>query len=421
MHGKVYKESKPSVLVMNCHYNGLSLIQALGRRGISVIAVDSKRGIGTRSRYGKYFHVPDPGQDREAFIKALVDYGSRFEEKPLVFPTNDHWAEALAWGADELSKYYRLCVADIKTIELLLDKERFGRWAIENDIQVPRVWSVKETLRRMQDISYPIAVKANTRRRSGQVIDSAVRARNADRLRFVQCNSISELNNTLVEAKSANVPVFCQEVIKGRSDAMRTIGVYANQGRVLGLIYGRKVKGFPAQYGDCIVGEATPVPTWARDLALKCCRLLSYTGIAEIEVMVDSDTGERYLIEINPRSWSWVGVGPVAGADLAWIAYQDMIQNIQPETCIEGCADGHSVYYAKALADFQNSVIWYRFSSAPDWASSPWEWWKSFRKKNGVFAEFSRDDFAVIFFSLTASIRQFFANTYKVIRGSRFD
>lgn len=415
------KHNKTIALVMSCHYNGLSLIQALGRRGISVVAVDSKRGIGTHSRYGEYFQVPDPGQDREAFIKALVEFGSRLEEKPLIFPTNDHWAEALAWGADELSKYYRLCVADIKTIELLLDKERFGRWAMENDIQVPRVWSVNETLQRVQEISYPIAVKANTRRRSGQAIDSAAQARNADRLRFVPRNNISELNNTLAEAKSANVPVFCQEVVKGRSDAMRTIGVYANQGRVLGLIYGKKVKGFPAQYGDCIVGEATPVPTWARDLAIKCCRLLSYTGIAEIEVMVDSDTGERHLIEINPRSWSWVGVGPVAGADLAWIAYQDMIQNIQPETCIEGCADGDPVYYAKVLADFQNSVIWYRFSSAPDWALSPLAWWKFFRNKKGVFAEFSRDDPAVVLFSLKSSGRQFLINTYKVVRGSRFD
>ncbi|MGM0984799.1 MAG: ATP-grasp domain-containing protein [Pseudomonadota bacterium] len=417
----VNKKSVVPALVMNCHYNGLSLIQALGRHGISAVAVDSTRGIGTRSRYADYLKVPDPGKDRKAFIKTLVEFGANFEEKPIIFPTNDHWAEALAWGAEELSQHYRLCVADLKIIELLLDKERFGRWAMDNDIKVPSVWSASEALEKRKKISFPVAVKANTRRRSGQAADSATQARNADRFRFVPCSDEKELTDKLEEAKSNGVPVFCQQVVNGRSDAMRTIGIYANNGNVLGLVYGRKVKGFPAQYGDCIVGQAEPAPDWARDLAIKCCGLLGYTGIAELEVMIDKNTGDRHLIEINPRSWSWVGIGPTAGVDLAWIAYQDMVYDIQPEKWIEGCADGQSVYYAKILADFQNTVFWYRFSSAPEWAQSPIVWKKAFKGKGGVYAEFSRDDLVVSFFSLLASGRQFAANAYKVIRGYRFD
>lgn len=412
---------KTSVLVMNCHYNGLSLIQSLGRRGISVIAVDSKRSIGTRSRYADYLNIADPSKDRAGFIKSLVEFGSAFEVKPIIFPTNDHWAEALAWGAEELSVYYHLCVTDIDTVSLLLDKEKFGRWAMDNDIQVPYIWSSIEAFESADSLKYPVAVKANTRRRSGQVEDAASKAKHADRLRFVLCNNEIELKSKLAEAESVGVPVFCQQVVNGRSDAMRTIGVYANKGKIYGLVYGRKLKGFPAQYGDCIVGQAEAVPDWARDLAVKCCSLLGYTGIAELEVMIDENTGSRHLIEINPRSWSWVGVGPCAGVDLSWIAYQDMVHDIQPDKCIEGCADGQPVYYTKVLADFQNTVFWYRFSTAPEWAQSPRDWKKTFKGKRGVYAEFSRDDLGVSFFSLLISARQFFANAYKLIRGYRFD
>ncbi|MEZ2744893.1 hypothetical protein ACBQ16_06820 [Halopseudomonas bauzanensis] len=421
MYTKLQKATLPTVLVLNCHYNGLSLIQSLGRHGIPVLAVDSARGIGTRSRYAEYFQVVDPSRDREAFVKALIDLGSEFKEKPLILPTNDHWAEALAWGAEQLSPYYHLCVADLDTVELLLDKERFGRWAIENDIQVPKVWTSNEALERLDKLSYPVAVKANTRRRSGQSRDSVAQARNADRLRFVPCEGAFELTEVLAEAKSSNVPVFCQQVISGRSDAMRTIGVYAQQGEVLGLLYGRKVKGFPARYGDCVVGGAEPVPNWARDMAIKCCKLLNYTGIAELEVMIDTCTGERHLIEINPRSWSWVGIGPRAGVDLAWIAYQDLVQGVQQGNRIEGCADGQPVYYTKVLDDLQNSIVWYRFSSAPEWAQSPLTWWRWFGNKKVVFAEFSHDDLAVIWYSIVASIRQFFVKSYKVMSGKRFD
>ena len=413
--------AQPAALVLNCHYNGLALIQALGRRGLPVLAVDSKRTIGTRSRYCRYVHVPDPGGDRAGFVEALMDLGSRFAEKPLVIPTNDHWAEALAWGATRLADHYRLCVANIDTVKLLLDKEHFGRWASDNGIQAPAVWSAKEALARREELPYPVAVKANARRRSGQAADARDWARKADSLRFVVCADAASLGEVLGRAESAGVRVFCQQIVNGRSDAMRTIGVYAREGRGLGMIYGRKARGFPARYGDCIVGIAEPVPDWARNLAVKCCDLLGYTGIAELEVMVDSETGERYLIEINPRSWSWVGIGPVAGADLAWIAYQDMVQGVQPERTIEGCADGQPVYYAKALADFQNTLLWYRFSGAPDWSMSPWAWWRTFRGGKGVFAEFSGDDPAVTFFSLVASTRQFSAHAYKLLRGARFE
>lgn len=406
---------------MNCHYNGLSLIQSLGRHGVSVIAVDSKRSIGTRSRYSRYMQVPEPSLDREGFIDALIQFGNTLPNKALVIPTNDHWAEALAWGYERLGNHYHLCVADFDTVKLLLDKESFGQWALNHDIQVPDLWSAEQALDLAADLPYPVAIKANARRRSGQHRDGAQWSRIADKFRFLVCTNKHELMAVINQARSAEVPVFCQQIVNGRSDSMRTIGIYARQGQVYGLVYGRKDRGFPARYGDCIVGIAEPVPNWARDLAARCCSLLDYTGIAEIEVMVDAETGARFLIEINPRSWSWVGVGPVAGVDLAWIAYQDMVQDIRPEKTIEGCADGKPVYYAKALADFQNSVLWYRFSSAPEWALSPLAWWKTFHGKKGVFAEFAKDDPAVALFSMVAAIRQFLGNSYKVMRGGRFE
>lgn len=420
MVDKSLPSAVPHVLIMNCHYNGLSLIQALGRRGIPVVAVDSKKGIGARSRYGKYLQVPDPAQDRESFIEELCAFGERLSSKSLIIPTNDHWAEALAWGAGRLNIYYHLCVSDIHTVELLLDKERFGRWAEAHGLQTPKIWSSSEAVELADSLVYPVAVKANSRRRSGQFANSTDWSHAADRLRFEVCGSAVELQSAIKTGARHGVPVFCQQVVKGKSDAMRTIGVYARAGRAYGLLYGRKIRGFPAAYGDCIVGQAEPVPEWARDLAVKCCELLDYTGIAELEVMVDAETGERFLIEINPRSWSWVGVGPSASADLGWIAYQDMVGGVRSNETIEGCADGQPVFYAKAFMDLQNCGLWYRFSSAPEWVMSPFVWWRSFRGKKGVFAEFSSDDPWITVYSLFQAARTFIGRALKVMRGHRF-
>src|SRR5690606_6687120 len=103
------------------------------------------------------------------------------------------------------------CVAKIDTVELLLDKEKFGRWAVDNGVPVPRVWSSSEALEDVKNLPYPIAVKANTRRRSGQNPESSVQMRNADRLRFVTCNNKEALAERLADARSVDVPVFCQQ------------------------------------------------------------------------------------------------------------------------------------------------------------------------------------------------------------------
>lgn len=402
--------------VFNCDYNGLSIIQALGRRGVQVRALDSRRAIGTWSRFARYCPVPDPMVDEEGFIQALWHYRDSVDVNPVLIPTNDHWAETLARHRSDLSNRFECCVSEYDKVSLLLDKERFGRWGQAVGLPVPRVWSIDEALVDSQ-LPFPIAVKANTRRKAGQGV---LWSQAADRLRFRQCADRSEMVAVLGEARNAGVPVFLQEVVAGRSDAMRTVGLYAREGEILGLVFGEKHRGFPPGFGDCVVGIAKPVPEWAFDLARKTCSALAYTGVAEFEVMVDSESKKRFLIEINPRSWSWVGVTEPAGVPLAWLAFRNLAFSETPDEAQVGCREGDSVYYAKFLADLQNTMLWYRFSDAKDWVLSPWQWWNTFRGRRGVFAEFARDDPMVALMALLQGAKLFVGRARQVFCRERF-
>lgn len=403
--------------VFNCHYNGLSVIQALGRQGVTVRALDPGRGIGTRSRYAKYEKVPDPLVDESGFIEALWRLRESTGQPPVLIPTNDHWAEALARHKTNLDKAFHCCVSDDDIVSLLLNKERFGRWAQSVGLSVPYVWSIDEALSDIEQLPFPVAVKANARRRAGHSVEWS---RAANRLRFRSCDTPEQLKETIQEANKAGVTSFVQQVVRGRSDAMRTIGLYACNGKILALVYGKKLRGFPPGFGDCIVGQANSVPDWALKMAEKICRKLEYTGIAEIEVMVEEATGSRYLIEVNPRSWSWIGVTAPAGLDLPGIAYRNLAKNEHPENTQYGCNDGEPAYYAKALSDFPNTLLWYRFTDAKDWVMSPRQWWRSFKGKNGVFAEISRDDPTILFYAFIQSAKPFIGNVLGVLRGKRF-
>ena len=414
--GGEMRSDMPQAWVFNCDYNGLSVIQALGRRGVEVRALDSRRAIGTRSRYAQYCPVPDPMVDEDGFIQALWRYRGSVDANPVLIPTNDHWAETLARHQLDLAAGFECCVSGYETVSLLLDKERFGRWGQSVGLPVPRVWSVDEALAN-PNLPFPVAVKANSRRKSGQGVSWS---RAADRLRFRPCKDQAELEAVLGEARHAGVPVFLQEVINGRSDAMRTIGLFARDGEILGLIFGEKHRGFPPRFGDCVVGIAMPAPEWALGLVQRACRELRYTGVAEFEVMVDSESKERFLIEINPRSWSWVGVTEPAGVPLAWLAFRNLAFGEGPEETQLGCPEGQSVYYAKLLADLQNTMLWYRFSDAKDWVFSPRGWWKTFSGRNGVFAEFARDDPLVALMAFPQAAKLFAVRARHVLRGKRF-
>ena len=51
-------------------------------------------------------------------------------------------------------------------------------------------------------------------------------------------------------------------------------------------------------------------------------KALNYTGVCEIEFMRDPRDGYYKLIEINPRTWLWVGLAKACGIDYAKMMYR---------------------------------------------------------------------------------------------------
>lgn len=392
------------VFIFNCHYNGLAQIQALGRKGIPVYALDTHRSVGTFSRYSKFIKVPDPLFEEDKFIQSLIALAKQFNSKPLLLPTNDHWSEAISKHKKILSDYCVVSASDYKTTKLLLDKYAFAKWCFINKFQAPEVFDINEEP--IKSLSFPLAVKAKSRRRTGNTNNATTWTQAADNLRFVICNNKSELDHTVEYAKSHDIPVYVQKIVNGDSSSMRTIGVFANKGEVKGIIYGKKIKGYPAQYGDCIVGEAQPVPGWAKKLVIDICGKLQYTGIAEFELMEDAISGKFYIIEINPRSWSWIGVGPKSCVDLPWIAFKELVLNETTNEIIESCSNNENVLFIKVFEDFLNSLYFYKKEGTYKWHMGFRKWILQYKNRKKVFAEISADDPAIIFYAFLQFLKR---------------
>lgn len=409
------KEDKNPVFIFNCHFNGLALLQELGRLGIPVYALDTHKSIGARSKYAQYVKVTDPLVNPERFISELIQLSKSLNSKPLLLPTNDHWSEAISKYKEQLIEHCIVSSSDIETIELLLDKEKFAKWCLHKGFSVPAIYDINTVINGKVNINYPIALKANSRRRLG-ANQNEKWSDTADYLRFKVCHNIDEIKHFSKIARANNVPIYLQQLVNGRSDSMRTIGVFANKGSVKGIIYGRKVRGFPAQHGDCVVGEALPVPNWAKDLAISLCKDLKYTGIAEIELMQDSISKKYFIIEINPRSWSWVGVGPASGVSLAWLAYKELVLEKYSNKIALSCVDNEPVIFTKIFEDLLNSLIFYKLEGTEDWSTDLYTWYSKYKNKKVVYAGLSFDDPNVVLHTTILGGKRAFSGLLNAIK-----
>jgi D-aspartate ligase len=397
MHSSTARDaSGPSAgdaaLVFNCSLNGLSIIRELARRGVREIhALDNARSIGTYSRYAVFHRCPDPLTDESAFIEYLLRFAHGRKDRPVLFPTNDEWAQALAHHKETLSRHYHVWVADGPVVDLIIQKPRFYAWAMSRGYPVPRSWTDAQAPE-ILDNQFPIAAKPAFRVAASDSKEQAARAVEKQRERLTILANRAQLEAYRGKHADLRNDYILQEYVRGLSDCMYTVGVYADRNHeVMGVFTGRKVRGFPPDVGDCMVGQVQKVDAGLVDMVKRMCRDLGYTGIAEFEFKRDEVSGRDFLIEINPRSWSWIGITPACGVSLPWMAYCDMT-GCAPIAYAETDRPDGSVKFARVRDDRKNCCGLNRRVGFPQWHMTRAQWRKSLECDHLVDAEFACDD-----------------------------
>jgi predicted ATP-grasp superfamily ATP-dependent carboligase len=317
----------------------------------------------------------------------------------VLFPTNDTWAAAIAHSKEMLSHRFVPCVADYDTIQLLLDKRRFEAWTRENGYPVPRCWTVDE-LAEVPAGAFPLVAKPTCRRNCSNDPTNFARSRQYDRLRLTILATRRDMQSFVANQGSLVREFLFQEYVHGLSDCMYTVGVYVDSShQVRAMFTGRKVRGFPPVFGNCIVGEAHSVPQEVKQIVRRMCSDLRYEGIAEFEFKRDAQSGEFKLIEVNPRSWSWIGITPACGVSLAWIAYSHLT-GLPCSENVESIVSDGTVKWVVLFDDFRDCVSANRRAGFPEWHMGVRKWLSSLRAERLVHAEWAADDLAPWFVAL---------------------
>jgi D-aspartate ligase len=306
-----------TALVMNMHVTGLAVARSLGRAAIPVLGLDKERGgLGQHSRHLTGFElVPGPEVEQGAALAdALLAMAGRFDDRPVLFPTNDDWVLALARHRDRLEPHFRYPFASYDVVQRALSKTELYRACEARGIACPRSWYLDEG-DPADEVPYPCVLKP----------DDSRGFYDAFRAKVFVVRSPAEFRARVAEAAERGLTLVAQEWVDTRPGGFWSVASYLSpDGTPRGVFTGRKLEQWPPDFGTSCLADAQWDPAIAA-AGVSVLQELGYSGISEIEFVQDARTGEHLLLDVNTRAWKWIGLPIAAGIDLPLLAYRDAV------------------------------------------------------------------------------------------------
>jgi len=313
--------NKPGVIVIEGHVQGLANTRLLGKKGIPVIVVDKDDCVARYSKYCKaYYKCPDYlGDD---FAEFLIRLHRAFGLQDwLLLPSNDHAVHSIARNKERLSKCYKIITEDLDIIEKIYNKRKLLEIAQQSGIPIPATVMPENENPMVVDLRYHILIKGN------QGLSFYKRFQH----KAIMLKSPEELVKVWDRALKGAHPneYFIQEVIPFDNKTV-SVTVFAVQGEIHAYWMGVKLREHPVTFGTAtccksVFGEDM------LELSRKLIRVLGYTGVCEIEWLRDSRDKVLKLIEINARTWLWVGLAAKCGVDYPNMIYSYVHQGVLPK------------------------------------------------------------------------------------------
>lgn len=304
--------SLPGALVIEGHVQGLSNTRSLGELGIPVYVLDVNPCLAQFSRYCKrFFRCPPFSSDDFAdfLVKLAIEENLNGW---LIMASNDHIVEQLSRNRDRLEPYYNFLVPRSDTLERIIDKSLLMQEAEKCSVHIPRTYRVRESLL-PEDISFPVLVKGC----------KGLSFYKATHKKAIQVNDREELRRTisLLSQWMDSSDYMVQELVESKvQDHTLSFTCFAVDGEIKTQWMGEKLREHPIKYGTATFAQSIFSGTALQE-AVPLMRQLAYTGVCEIEFIKDRNDGLYKLIEINPRTWLWVGLAKACGIDYAKMAY----------------------------------------------------------------------------------------------------
>ncbi|MFH0810083.1 MAG: ATP-grasp domain-containing protein [Pseudomonadota bacterium] len=301
-------------VVLGADFQALGLVRSLGRRGVPVYVCSRGLEVARFSRYSAgYFRLPAGGDG--ALLDFLLDlaFGEGLTGWLLV-PNDDEQVEFISRHRHALERVYSLSVPSERTVSVVSDKRLTYRFAVEHEVATPATWNPSGE-EELAEIKCPFPAIIKPARRNPFFMLTGKKAFRVD--------SREELL-TLYRKLARLVPadqLLVQELIPGGPQNLFSFAALAEEGEVIAWLTANRRRQHPMDFGRATTFARTvSIPT-LECIGRRLLRLLSFSGLCEVEFMKDARDGAYKFLEINARIWGWHALGASAGVDFPYLLY----------------------------------------------------------------------------------------------------
>lgn len=303
----------PGAVIIEGHVQGLANTRALGEAGIPVVVVDRDTCVASKSKYCKAFYK-SPGFLDDTFVDFLINLA---ENEGLMgwvlLPSNDHAVITLSKNRKRLSKFFKVITPDEKIIQNIYNKQRLLEIAGSLGVPVPKTVYPQHPDTDFGTLRLPVIIKGKQGLTFYKTFGKKV---------FV-ANTYEELKIILqdIETDYDLNKVFVQELIPlTRKNKTVSFTAFVNQGEIKTHWTGVKLREHPVKFGTATYCESI-VNESCYQYSVPLLKALNYTGVCEVEYLLDPRDNEYKLIEINARTWLWVGLAKSCGVNYPLMIY----------------------------------------------------------------------------------------------------
>ena len=307
------EKDKPGAIIIEGHVQGLSNTRALGEIGVPVVVIDKYSCIARYSKYCTAFYQC-PDFQSEEFIDFLINLAEKKNLKGWsLIPSNDHIVFNLSQNLERIQKYFKTLAPAPDQLINIYNKQKLLETAKIITVPYPKTFYPDASELIDFNLKFPVIVKGKYGLTFYKIFGrKAYFAKNTKQLQ-------SQLE--LIDNKGDLNSVFIQEIIPDAGNN-KTISytAFCVEGDVKTYWVGQKLREHPWTFGTATFTESIHNEK-VKDYSEKLIKKLNYSGVCEVEFLYHPKEKKYMLIEINPRTWLWVGLAKCNGINFAYYMY----------------------------------------------------------------------------------------------------
>jgi len=267
-------------------------------------------GIYMENLTKKNYLIPYPSSGLENLYERL-SYIQQQEKIDVIIPTLDSELFGFVKLEDKLEELgINMFLPTFEQLNIRA-KDKLFDFCSDNEINVPKnilVSSISELQKIPEEFDYPVVVK-------GIFYDAYI------------VNNLEEAKTAFLKISSKwGLPIIIQEYLKG--DEFNVVALGDGTGQTIGAVAMRKL--YITDKGKGWAG-ITIFDNNLIEISKKVIERIKWRSGMELEFIRSSETGQYFLLEINPRFPAWVYLAPNAGQNLPYALLQLALGNqVQP-------------------------------------------------------------------------------------------